>query len=95
MGVKVIRNSAEDSEAAIVLTNTGQFRVASRAKMPALAAVSPKRETGAWILESGFAHVRVNDRGHLTAQSSLTKLGPTPRRTFEFHLHAKASSESP
>jgi len=51
MGVKVIRNSAEERDAAIVLTNTGQFKVASRAKIPALAAVSPKRETGAWILK--------------------------------------------
>ncbi len=45
-----MRKQAEANEAATVLTRTGQVSESSRAKMPALAAVSPKRESGPWKL---------------------------------------------
>jgi hypothetical protein len=45
-----MRKHAEHTLAATVLTRTGQVRDSSNAKMPALAAVSPKRESGPWKL---------------------------------------------
>jgi len=49
-GISAIRNTPAVKEAAIVFTATGRFLVAScvlsRLSMPALLAVSPKRESG-------------------------------------------------
>jgi hypothetical protein len=50
MGVNVMRNQDEQREAATVLTRTGQVNESRRAKIPAFAAVSPKRDRGAWNL---------------------------------------------
>jgi hypothetical protein len=50
IGVRSIRKVAEARDAAIVLTRTGQVRDSRRAKIPAFAAVSPKRERGPWKL---------------------------------------------
>jgi hypothetical protein len=50
IGVRVILNRAEERDAAIVLTRTGQVNVDNRAKIPALAAVSPNLEMGACSL---------------------------------------------
>lgn len=50
IGVKVMRKAAEDRLAAIVLMRTGQVKDSSRASIPAFAAVSPKRDKGAWNL---------------------------------------------
>ena len=54
MGVKTILKHAEATEAAIVLTRTGQVSVASKARMKALAAVSPNRAKGPWNLSSAL-----------------------------------------
>lgn len=45
-----MRNQDEQREAATVLTRTGQVNESRRAKIPAFAAVSPKRDRGAWNL---------------------------------------------
>ena len=50
IGVKVIRNAADDRLAATVLIRTGQVREERRARIPALAAVSPNLDRGAWNL---------------------------------------------
>lgn len=50
IGVRVIRNVADESETNTVLTSGGHVRESRRAKIPALAAVSPKRERGPWKL---------------------------------------------
>jgi hypothetical protein len=47
MGVNVIRKAAEDRLAAMVLMSTGQVRDSRRARIPALAAVSPNLDNGA------------------------------------------------
>jgi hypothetical protein len=50
IGVKVIRNAADDRLAATVLIKTGHVRDDKRARIPALAAVSPNLDRGAWNL---------------------------------------------
>ena len=53
IGVKIILKPAAAREAKIVLTNAGRCFMYefdwSNARIPALAAVSPKRETGPWM----------------------------------------------
>lgn len=50
IGVSVMRKQAEAKLAATVLTSTGQGSEERRARIPALAAVSPNRERGPWNL---------------------------------------------
>lgn len=73
IGVRVMRNAAEDRLAATVLIRTGQVRDWSKARIPALAAVSPNLDRGAWNLQ--FQHSEL--KNHQIAQKAY-KAGPKP-----------------
>lgn len=80
IGVSVMRNVALAALAKTVFTRTGRSTLSSRAMMPALAAVSPKRESGPWKRAAARPAYR---RGTLpSAQSVELALRSVPPKRY-------------